>query len=72
MINAIKELFRILEENNKLFVDDIEIAATTYSLTIHSLIDYEIDCKKSNQTYDENNIEKYIKWFCNQYSKEKL
>lgn len=70
MINATKELFEYLKNNNKLFVDDIEIAAITYSLTIHSLIDYEIDCQKSNHAYDENNIKNYIKWFCNQYCKE--
>jgi len=39
-------------------------------MKIHSLIDYELDCKKNNQDYNENNIQKYIKWFCNQYSKE--
>ena len=70
MINATKELFRILKEKNKLFIDDIEMASITFSMTIHSLIDYELDCKKNNQDYDENNIQKYIKWFCNQYSKE--
>ena len=70
MIKATKELFKFLEKNNKLFVDDIDILATTYSLTIHSLIDYEIDCKKSNQAYDENIIQKYIKWFTKEYCKE--
>ena len=70
MINATKELFKFLKEKNKLFIDDIEMASITFSMTIHSLIDYELDCKKNNQGYNENNIQKYIKWFCNQYSKE--
>ena len=70
MINATKELFEFLKEKNKLFIDDIEMASITFSMTIHSLIDYELDCKKNNQDYNENNIQKYIKWFCNQYSKE--
>jgi AcrR family transcriptional regulator len=70
MINATKELFKFLKEKNKLFIDDIEMASITFSMTIHSLIDYELDCKKNNQDYNENNIQKYIKWFCNQYSKE--
>ncbi len=70
MINATKALFVLLKENNKLFIDDIEMASISFSMTIHSLIDYEIDLKKSNQKYDENNISKYIKWFSNQYSKE--
>ena len=70
MINATKKLFEFLKEKNKLFIDDIEMASITFSMTIHSLIDYELDCKKNNQDYNENNIQKYIKWFCNQYSKE--
>ena len=70
MINATKKLFKLLKEKNKLFIDDIEMASITFSMTIHSLIDYELDCKKNNQDYNENNIKRYIKWFCNQYSKE--
>ena len=70
MINATKKIFEFLKEKNKLFIDDIEMASITFSMTIHSLIDYELDCKKNNQDYNENNIQKYIKWFCNQYSKE--
>lgn len=70
MINATKTLLIFLKENNKLFIDDIEMASISFSMTIHSLIDYEIDSKKSNQNYDENNIPKYIKWFSSQYSKE--
>ena len=70
MINATKQLFEFLRGKNKLFIDDIEMASITFSMTIHSLIDYELDCKKNNQDYNEKNIQKYIKWFCNQYSKE--
>lgn len=70
MINATKQLIKVLVDNNKLFIDDIEMGSISFSMTIHSLIDYELDCKTNNQDYDENNIQKYIKWFCNQYSKE--
>ena len=70
MINVTKKIFEFLKEKNKLFIDDIEMASITFSMTIHSLIDYELDCKKNNQDYNENNIQKYIKWFCDQYSKE--
>ena len=72
MINATKALFGFLKDNKKLFIDNIEIASIAFSMTIHSLIDYEIDCKKSNLNFDENNIKNYIEWFCNQYSKEQL
>ena len=72
MINATKNLFIFLKENNKLFIDDIEIAAISFSMTIHSLIDYEIDCKKNEVYYDLDIIEKYIRWFCDQYRKDQL
>ena len=39
-------------------------------MTIHSLIDYEFDCKKANEKYDKYLIQDYIDWFCNQYCKE--
>ena len=70
MINATKQLIKLLVDNNKLFIDDIEMASISFSMTIHSLIDYELDCKTNSQDCDENNIQKYIKWFCNQYCKE--
>ena len=70
MINATKQLIKLLVDNNKLFIDDIEMGSISFSMTIHSLIDYELDCKTNNQDYDQNNIQKYIKWFCNQYRKE--
>ena len=68
MINATKALLVFLKENNKLIIDDIEMASITFSLTIHSLIDFEIDSKKCNQSYDESSISKFIEWFCKQYS----
>ena len=71
MINATKSLFEILNNTNKLFIDNIDIASITFSMTIHSLIDYELDCKKTNKKYDKTTIKKYIEWFCNTYRKEK-
>ena len=63
MINATKKLFHILQENDKIKCDNIEMTATSFAMTIHSLIDYELDCKKADVEYDENMIEKYIDWF---------
>lgn len=70
MIAATKNLFYALQKCNKLNIDNIEIAATSFALTIHSLIDYEFDCQKANQEYDKKEIQNYIEWFCNQYCKE--
>ena len=70
MIEATKILFKELQENKKIYIDNIDIAATSFAMTIHSLIDYEFDCKKANEKYDKYLIQDYIDWFCNQYCKE--
>lgn len=70
MVSATKTLFKILQVNNKIYIDNIDVAATSFAMTIHSLIDYEFDCKKVNEKYDKKMIQDYIEWFCNQYSKE--
>lgn len=69
MVNATKFLFKMLNETNKLFVDNIDIASISFSMTIHSLIDYELDCIKTNNEYNKAIIKQYIKWFCDSYGK---
>lgn len=70
MISATKMLFKVLQDNKKMYIDNIDLVATSFAMTIHSLIDYEFDCKKVNEKYDKKMIQNYIEWFCNQYSKE--
>ena len=70
MITATKNLFYVLQKNNKINIDNIDVAAMSFAMTIHSLIDYELDCKKTNEKFDEKMIQNYIEWFCNQYSEE--
>ena len=70
MITATKNLFYVLQKNNKINIDNIDVAAMSFAMTIHSLIDYELDCKKTKEKFDEKMIQNYIEWFCNQYSEE--
>lgn len=70
MINATKYLLMKLNDTNKLFIDNIDIASISFSMTIHSLIDYELDCNKTDTKYDKDTIQNYIKWFCDSYRKE--
>jgi len=70
MITATKNLFYVLQKNNKINIDNIDVAAMSFAMTIHSLIDYELDCKKTNEKFDEKMIQNYIEWFCSQYSEE--
>ena len=69
MIEVTKILFKVLQENRKICIDNIDIAATSFAMTIHSLMDYEFDCKKVNKKFDKKMIQDYIDWFCNQYCK---
>ncbi|MBP3255605.1 MAG: TetR/AcrR family transcriptional regulator [Clostridia bacterium] len=70
MIEATKGLFNVLQKNKKMYFENIDIAATSFAMTIHSLIDYEFDCININKKFDKKMIQNYIEWFCNQYSKE--
>lgn len=70
MITATKNLFYVLQKNNKINIDNIDVAAMSFAMTIHSLIDYELDCKKTKEKFDEKMIQNYIEWFCSQYSEE--
>lgn len=71
MINATKTLLTYLARENKLSINDIDTAATNFALTIHGLIDYELDAINLEKEHDKNLIEKYIKWFCEINQKEK-
>ena len=70
MINATKYLLMKLNDTNKLFINNVDIASISFSMTIHSLIDYELDCNKTDTKYDKDTIQNYIKWFCDSYRKE--
>lgn len=64
MIEATKILFKTLN------IDNIDVVAPTFALTIHSIIDYELDCKMANEKYDKDLLKKYIEEFCDKYCKE--
>ena len=66
MVAATRALFQVLVEQGKLEIDDIDNAALSFAMTIHSLIDYELDCTQAGERYDESQIQDYIKWFCDQ------
>lgn len=68
MILATKSLFYALQVHKKILIDNVDIAAISYAMTIHSIIDYQLDCIQSNEDFEKDMIEKYIEWFSNQYS----
>ncbi len=71
MIIATKNLFYALGAYQKINVTDIDIAATSFAMTIHGMIDYQIDCANSGEACPDEMISDYVKWFCNQYGGDK-
>ena len=53
MILATKNLFYALQVHQKIFVKDIDQAAISFTMTIHSLIDYQLD-RKSCRNWTRN------------------
>ena len=70
MVAATKMLLQYLAEQGKLAITDLDSAAISFSMTIHSLIDYEFDCAQADEQFDASQIDNYIKWFCAQNQKE--
>ena len=64
MIEATKMLFKYLKESKKLNIDNIDISSISFAMTIHSLIDYELDKESIGDSINKDLIDEYIKWFC--------
>lgn len=64
MIEATKLLFKYLKESKKLDIDNIDISSISFAMTIHSLIDYELDKESIGDSINKDLIDEYIKWFC--------
>lgn len=67
MILATKQLFYAMEVHKVLHFKDADMSAVSFAMTIHGLMDYELDqtygeCKE--ETLDKHLLEYYLKWFC--------
>ena len=65
MLLATKNLFYALQVHQKIFVKDIDQAAISFTMTIHSLIDYQLDRKSAGNKFNEDILDNYICWFRN-------
>lgn len=78
MLQSSRNLFYALVVHGKVKNDNIDVAAMSYSLTIHSLIDYRMDMLTAGiiKEFGENgtpvpkNITDYIRWFSHQIGVE--
>lgn len=67
MIIATKNLFYALQAHGKIRIEGVDMAATSFAMTIHGLMDYQLDCSCSGAPISQDMINEYIKWFCSQY-----
>ena len=74
MLQATKNMFYALVVHGKIKNEEVDVAAMTYSLTIHSLIDYRMDLLTAGKV-DEfgeegnpipKNILDFVRWFSHQ------
>ena len=66
MIVATKNLFYALQAHGKLNANDLDMAATSFAMTVHGMLEYDLDCKNSGEKTDGSKITDYIKWYCEQ------
>lgn len=67
MILATKQLFYAMEIHKMLHFENADMSAVSFAMTIHGLMDYELDRKYGNNKEDNQNqnlLEDYLKWFC--------
>lgn len=78
MMIATKQLFYAMQVHGLLEFSNVDMAAVTFAMTIHALMDYGMDQKISaemgTETGSEDDpsvtnemISEYLLWFCNEY-----
>ena len=70
MINASNELFKAIEENKVALFDNLESAAITFALLIHSVLDLRLDAEMAESNISDGILEKVIDSFIKAYAKE--
>ena len=66
MIIATKQLFFAMEVHKLLHFTNPDMSAVSFAMTIHGLMDYELDQSNGKCSYetDNNLLDDYLKWFC--------
>ena len=66
MIIATKQLFYAMEVHKLLHFTNPDMSAVSFAMTIHGLMDYELDQSNGKCSYetDKNLLDDYLKWFC--------
>lgn len=67
MILETKKLFYALYVHKKIKVKDIDQAALSFAMTIHSLMDYQLDMIGAGNEFNIDFLNDYIHWFSNEF-----
>ena len=66
MIIATKQLFYAMEVHKQLHFENADMSAVSFAMTVHGLMDYELDQKYGYDEAPKNLLDEYLKWFCEQ------
>lgn len=66
MIIATKQLFYAMEVHKLLHFENADMSAVSFAMTVHGLMDYELDQKYGYDEAPKNLLDEYLKWFCEQ------
>ena len=64
MIIATKQLFYAMEVHKLLHFENADMIAVSFAMTVHGLMDYELDQKYGYDEEPKNLLDEYLKWFC--------
>lgn len=67
MILETKNLFYALQVHKKIKVKDIDQAALSFAMTIHSLMDYQLDMMGAENEFNIDFLNDYIHWFSDEF-----
>lgn len=70
MVQATTMLFYALQAKGKVEIKNIEVAAFSFAMGIHSIIDYECDLQQIGSDEGNHLMENYIDEFCYMYGKK--
>lgn len=66
MIIATKQLFYAMGIHKLLHFENADMSAVSFAMTVHGLMDYELDQKYGYDEAPKDFLDEYLKWFCEQ------
>ena len=55
-----------MEVHKLLHFENADMSAVSFAMTVHGLMDYELDQKYGYDEAPKNLLDEYLKWFCEQ------